>query len=254
MVGTTRSEFNGREFEVAQCPVCHFSFVIDPRTDFDTIYDAAYYRGDGPAHHINYEQALDDPRAIQTYEWHAIVQILESLAGLSKRTRWLDYGCGLGGLVRYGRRLGYDIVGFDEGYAAARLAEDGVPAIRHEEFGARAGTFDVVTAIEVVEHAIDPISMLREIATLLRPSGLLFVTTGNAAPFRGRIVQWQYVQPDVHVSFFSPRPSAPFERLVCNLSAPATRVGSPSSSGARCCGPSGLVEHHSSSAAYPGRS
>jgi hypothetical protein len=45
---------------------------------------------------------------------------------------------------------------------------------------------------------------LHRIARLLRPGGALFVTTGNAAPFRGRLEKWSYVQPDVHVGYFEP--------------------------------------------------
>jgi hypothetical protein len=39
---------------------------------------------------------------------------------------------------------------------------------------------------------------------LLRPGGLLFLTTGNAAPYQKRLSSWRYVVPDVHVSFFEP--------------------------------------------------
>jgi hypothetical protein len=41
-------------------------------------------------------------------------------------------------------------------------------------------------------------------AALLRPGGLLFLTTGNARPHRGRLSSWQYVRPEVHVSFYEP--------------------------------------------------
>ncbi len=204
VTGSVSSSFSNRTFELAHCSTCHYSFVVDPRTDFDALYDEAYYRGAGADPTVDYEGELDNPRTVRVYEWRAILKIVEHLRGTLAGVRWLDFGCGLGGLVRYGRSGGVEIVGFDEGHAADRMREEGIPALTRAELDAAAGSFDVVTAIEVLEHLVDPIPALRQIATLLRPGGLLFLTTGNAAPFRGRLEKWSYVQPDVHVGFFEP--------------------------------------------------
>src|SRR6185295_16352519 len=40
---------------------------------------------------------------------------------------------------------------------------------------------------------------------LLKPGGLLFLTTGNAEPFRGKLLDWGYTVPEMHVSFFEPQ-------------------------------------------------
>ena len=123
--------------------------------------------------------------------------------------RWLDFGCGMGGLVDHCRReLGVDAVGHEEGWAADQARRRGLPTLDEDELRAQEGTFDVVTAIEVMEHIPDPVEALRAIRRLLRPGGLLFLTTGNAQPHRGRIDRWAYVIPEIHVSFFEPRTMA----------------------------------------------
>ncbi len=201
---SVRSSFSHRTFELAQCPKCHYSFVTDPRTDFAALYDDAYYRGRGADPNVDYERELVDAKTLRVYEWRAILEIVEHLKGPLNGIRWLEYGCGLDGLVRFGRQQGIDITGFDAGHAAERMRKEGIPALTPEDLDAASASFDVVTAIEVVEHLVDPMPTLRQIATLLRPGGLFFLTTGNAQPFRSRLERWSYVQPDVHVGYFEP--------------------------------------------------
>jgi SAM-dependent methyltransferase len=203
ITGSARS-FSKRTFELARCSTCRFSFVVDPPTDLEGLYDKEYYRGTGADPSVDYERELDDPRTVRVYEWRGLLKIIDSLRGGLSGIRWLDYGCGLGGLVRYARQRGIEIYGFDEGYAADRMRQEGIPLLTAGELDAAAGSFDVITAVEVVEHFADPMPALRQIATLLSPGGLFFLTTGNAEPFRGRLETWPYVQPDVHLSFFEP--------------------------------------------------
>jgi hypothetical protein len=56
----------------------------------------------------------------------------------------------------------------------------------------------------VIEHTIDPVGVLSQIRSLLKPGGLLFLTTANAEPFAVRLESWRYMTPEVHVSFFEP--------------------------------------------------
>src|SRR5262249_25582753 len=56
-----------------------------------------------------------------------------------------------------------------------------------------------------IEHVLDPIPVLQHARRLLKPNGLLYLTTGNARPFRDRILEWRYVIPEIHVSYFEPR-------------------------------------------------
>lgn len=206
-VASRASPVTGSTFELDRCSQCAFVFVRNPRTDFENLYDVDYYAGRGADAAVDYVAEIDDPDTVRVYEWQGIVDAVEQLTPVSHATRWLDFGCGLGGLVRWVReQRGCSVVGFDEGYAAEQLAATGVPFVSREDLEQQTGTFDVVTAIEVLEHATHPNTMLADIAALLRPGGLLFLTTGNAQVFRDRLTHWSYTAvPDVHISFFEPK-------------------------------------------------
>jgi SAM-dependent methyltransferase len=170
------------------------------------LYDERYYRGTGADPEVDYVTEMATEDTVREYEWRGILSAVTALVPVGPDTRWLDYGCGLGGLVRWvDENTRCSILGFDEGFAAQTLAACGIAHLGGDDLAAAQGTFDVITAIEVLEHAVYPIEMLRAMLVLLRPGGLLFLTTGNARPFRERLTSWSYTSiPDVHVGFFEP--------------------------------------------------
>jgi SAM-dependent methyltransferase len=99
-----------------------------------------------------------------------------------RRPRILDVGCGTGAnllmLSEYGEAEGVDI----SEAALAFCRERGLDKVRlgaGEKLPYEDGTFDLVTALDVVEHMDDDLAGLREMRRVLRPGGrvLLFVPT-----------------------------------------------------------------------------
>ena len=134
-----------------------------------------------------------------------VLTCVRRIMAVSNTTNWLDYGCGVGGLVQF--LTGHGIpraVGFEQGWSVQRLVEKDIPHLRAQDLPDLAGTFDVVTAIEVIEHAVDPLGELRKMRALLKPGEILFLTTGNAEPYRRNLSDWRYITPEVHISFFEP--------------------------------------------------
>ncbi|WP_374940830.1 bifunctional 2-polyprenyl-6-hydroxyphenol methylase/3-demethylubiquinol 3-O-methyltransferase UbiG [Bradyrhizobium sp. SRS-191] len=108
---------------------------------------------------------------------------LNCLSGL----RMLDIGCGAGLLCEPFTRLGAQVVGVDpsaSNIAAAKLhAEKGHLSIDYrcttiEEMDPRE-RFDIVLAMEVVEHVTDVGAFLGRCAAVLKPGGMMVVSTLN---------------------------------------------------------------------------
>lgn len=113
--------------------------------------------------------------------WHLDERSLKPLAGKSA----LDVGCGAGLLCEPLARLGAEVTGVDaapELIAAARehAAGQGL-AVTYRACGVEEveGQFDLVTAMEVIEHVVSPVAFLRSLAERLRPDGLLLLSTPN---------------------------------------------------------------------------
>jgi len=150
---------------------------------------------------------LENPKkTVRIYEWTGILKIVQALfpKPLDSKVRWLDYGCGNGGLIQHIRTLtNCEIDGYDEGWIVEKAIEHGIPITRQKE-KLKYSNYDIVTAIEVLEHVENPLAILEEIKNLLAPGGLFFFTTGNAELHREKLLNWNYFIPEIHISLYEP--------------------------------------------------
>ena len=104
----------------------------------------------------------------------------------------IDIGCG-GGLLSEGMaRRGATVTGIDLGEAPlavarlhaekSRVEVEYLQVLAEEIAEQRAGEYDAVTCLEMLEHVPDPASVISACATMLKPGGHLFVSTINRNP------------------------------------------------------------------------
>ena len=114
-----------------------------------------------------------------------ITQYFQQLSGASV----FDIGCSLGGFLELFKQKGANVVGCEPSEADGRVAKArGIEIIpRMFEVGDYAlQSFDLVTLRFVFEHLRDPSAMLRDLRTLLKPTGAIFIEVPDLAhPFVG---------------------------------------------------------------------
>ena len=113
--------------------------------------------------------------------WQADEHGFKPLAGKSA----LDVGCGAGLLAEPLARMGAEVTAVDAAPELIEVARDHAAgqglaidyrAVSVESVG---GKFDLVTAMEVIEHVADPQTFIDDLAARLAPGGLLILSTPN---------------------------------------------------------------------------
>jgi len=152
-------------------------------------------------------------------------RLLRSVLGLKAEGRLLDIGCGMGGFLLAGKRLGLDVEGIDPSASHTRAAV--------EIFGLKASCgyfdpvgfdscFNVVVLSHVIEHIYDPRKFLEGVMQVLCPNGRLIVITPNCSALSARVTGrfWSMYKPIDHVTMFTKhtlRASLPVSAIVEQL-------------------------------------
>lgn len=148
---------------------------------------------------------------------HVDIHMAEAIKIFMKENKLkhvLDVGCGTGRLVKFLNENGFDAKGCDNQEEAVKYAKRVSTPTKIKKGSAtkvpfKTNTFDLVTAISVIEHLKEKqfIKFLKETKRVLRRGGFVFLVTPNyATPFRllqgGR---WFGYSDPTHVTFFTPK-------------------------------------------------
>ncbi len=121
---------------------------------------------------------------------------------------FLDVGSGLGVLMRAAQIEGLNATGVDPFLASYNVARQQGLNVKNSALrdANLKNSFDLITAIEVVEHFDDPVAEFKEMARLLKREGLIVIQTANqdslAAWIKGKRRNYYYYD---HLIYFSPK-------------------------------------------------
>jgi 2-polyprenyl-3-methyl-5-hydroxy-6-metoxy-1,4-benzoquinol methylase len=123
-------------------------------------------------------------------------------------TRLLEIGCSTGSFLLDARNSGVIVAGVEIDHAAREFVtrELGIPCHGTIEAAFESGDYDIIVALNVIEHLPDPRGWLDCLQSGLRPGGLFVVWTPNAGQVDTLGAGWIGFRVDFdHLTYFSAR-------------------------------------------------
>ena len=187
----------------ARCAACGGFFLPDP----PALPGNAPFSGAAAAHC----EAADLVR--KAYFRRRLDLALRHANVVSGPGRLVDVGCGAGILLADAAARGWQVAGVELSPELAARAQERVPTATIVTGDAVSGTewpwpgaADVVIALDVLEHVVDPPALLQRCRAGLRPGGVLVVQTPNARSLRARWQKhrWPMLDPAQHLVLYPP--------------------------------------------------
>jgi len=193
---TMHIEFPG--IPVVQCTSCGFLYSQKVMSDADMVKN---YRVSPAGKRFRQGQIVN----ARSNAW-----MIDRLVGVATLGSILDVGTGYGFLLKeLMDKKPLAAVGVELSVRDARYGREelGLNIINDmlDESGLQKGSFDLVTALEVIEHTSQPIEFIRELAEYARPGGYVLILTDNFESKNVRELGAGFPKwiPDSHISHFS---------------------------------------------------
>lgn len=136
--------------------------------------------------------------------------ILKRLKRLKKHGRILDIGCATGFLLDEAKKQGWEVYGIELSKWCVEYAKEKFGLnifcgpLEKAEF--QKNFFDAIILNDTIEHLIDPKEALQELRRILKPDGVLCISTPNIGSLIGKVLRgrWWGIN-QAHLYYFTKR-------------------------------------------------
>lgn len=189
------TDFNyGVTGELWECGNCGFIQCVDiekPEVYYNKLVDKRY---------VDSAQA----RAIQAKKF------LKIISNYKKKGKLLDVGAGCGILLSKAKEFNFEAIGIEPSVYLSNEAKKNGLTVYNDVFPPKLSSefpinsYDVIVMSDIIEHVPEPLEVLKKAYEILKPDGLLFMTTPDKNSLPARILQhrWWHFRL-AHIGYFS---------------------------------------------------
>ncbi len=201
------------EFDVVSCKRCYSSWRSNmySRGKLDEIYCDSDYDL-----HPYFDRNHDDENTLAQRRYRDYARGLSYVREVTSG-RLLDVGAGSGTFLRLARKAGWQVEGAEMSPRLAEVASAGGEISMHvgtfEDVQLGVDKYDAVTFWDIIEHVVDPKSVIQKAFSILKPGGAVLFCTPNEDSLLPRIGKILYstgirypalaLHPTNHTYFFS---------------------------------------------------
>lgn len=209
----------------AHCPLCHaparrifakydrdfhacgscgleFIYPFPAAEEVARLYDQSYYDSWG------LDRCDDATERMKHATFNDKLDAIEKFMPVTGRI--LDIGCATGFFLDAARQRGWDPYGvelseYSSAIARQKIGEKRIITGRIEDAAFAAATFDAIVMTDVIEHVCDVHSFLSEVTRILKPGGIISITTPNPAGLSCRLLgrNWPHYKLE-HLMYYTP--------------------------------------------------
>lgn len=184
--------------KIHRCRVCSFMWLHPKPSpeELEEVYGFDYYHNEKFFDNKNetiygYYDYLSERFVKQQNLEHLVDDLRRMLTGFEPgRSRFLDAGCGLGYLLDVAFDKDFVVEGVEYNAAAAERIRRKYtfPVFSGDLMEYEGGPFDAVAMLDVIEHLTRPLESLDKLGSLLKPGGVLMLSTMDSDSLVSRLM------------------------------------------------------------------
>lgn len=200
-------------YPIYACNKCHFCFVhpLPAKDDIQKHYNKTRISKDIKNYVQKAINEIEHSSNCPKRDWYKMV--LEYVSNYCNRETLdiLDIGSAYGYFIHYANSLGHNAIGTEvtQEYADASkgIINGQIIYIENNQYDRYfdVNMFDLIYMEHVLEHIIDPVSVLKCIKKILKINGLLFISVPNHNSLLSQILnyRWAWFCPPEHLYYYN---------------------------------------------------